>query len=99
MTTHDLKCQPPWFAEVAAGRKTCEIRRDDRGFEVGDVLVLREWQDRIGIRVSGDEYRFVDAHYTGRTCRVRVTHILRGFAGLRDGYCALSVRLEEGERS
>lgn len=39
--THVLKTAPdPWLA-VRAGVKTAEFRRDDRGFEVGDVLDLR----------------------------------------------------------
>lgn len=42
MTTHELKTVQPHFAHVQSGAKRAEIRRDDRGFAVGDVLVLRE---------------------------------------------------------
>jgi len=59
---HVLKIAPPWFAAVVAGAKTAEVRRDDRGYDVGDTLILREWDG------SGE---------TGRTCRVLVTHVLR----------------------
>jgi len=105
--THELKCQPPHFAAVAAGRKTVEIRRDDRGFAVGDILDLREYDPEQpvrsfipdGLTPEQEQQGIADGSirigYTGRSCRVVVTHILRGFEGLADGYVALSVRLAE----
>jgi hypothetical protein len=41
---HDLKCWPEPFAAILSGEKRHEIRRDDRGFKVGDVLRLREYR-------------------------------------------------------
>jgi len=40
---HRLKTVDPYFTDVAVGRKTFEVRKNDRGFRVGDVLVLEEW--------------------------------------------------------
>jgi len=40
---HELKCRPDAFKEIWEDRKTCELRRDDRGFEVGHLLLLREF--------------------------------------------------------
>ena len=65
MTVHELKTWPGQFRDVAAGRKTFEVRRDDRGFAVGDRLVLREWD-------------LPEERYTGRQLTVRVSHLLRG---------------------
>lgn len=78
---HELKIQPKYFLAVWEGAKTCELRRDDRGFEVGDILRLREW--------NGEDY-------TGSMIDVEVTHILRNCPeyGLADGYCILSFRQE-----
>ncbi len=47
MTIHELKCWPQYWNEIAVGRKTVEVRHNDRGFKVGDTLVLREWDPRV----------------------------------------------------
>lgn len=48
MKTHELKCHPHFFAAIADGRKTFEIRRDDRHYQVGDLLALREYDPSFG---------------------------------------------------
>ena len=65
MTTHDLKSWPEFFAPVLDGTKKFELRINDRNFNVGDTLRLREWDDRKAI-------------YTGRSIQKRVTYILEG---------------------
>lgn len=40
---HDLKIWPQYYARVAEGTKTFEVRENDRGFQYGDTVVLREW--------------------------------------------------------
>ena len=60
---HDLKCWDAFFKDIVAGFKTFDIRKDDdRGYRVGDYLLLREWY-------PGDEA------YSGRVAMVRVTAI------------------------
>lgn len=39
---HTLKTDPGPFSALWSKKKTYEVRRDDRGFEVGDTLVLNE---------------------------------------------------------
>ena len=57
-----------------------EIRKDEDGIQVGDILVLREW--------DGEKY-------TGGRTRREVTYILRNAPqyGLMDGYCILSLQI------
>lgn len=40
--THYLKIERPFFEAVVSGEKTFEIRKDDRGFQRGDIVVLSE---------------------------------------------------------
>ncbi len=74
---HELKILPKYFDEVASLNKQFELRRDDRDYQVGDLLLLKE---------------FVNGEYTGRTfgC-VQIRYILRNCSeyGLTDGYCIL----------
>ena len=77
---HDLKILPTYFDDVAKDRKTFELRFDDRGYFEGDLLLLREWENG----------------YTGRRVVVKVTYILKGFDGLKDGWVILSIKRVKG---
>lgn len=48
MVEHKLKCWPNYFDALKSGDKTFEVRKDDRGFQKGDILVLmRTEPDRL----------------------------------------------------
>lgn len=84
---HELKILPSHFEDVISGAKKFELRRDDRGFKVGDELWLGEW-----IENEDGEH----GTYTGRVIVVYVTHILKGGQfGLTDGYVILSISEEQ----
>lgn len=55
--THHLKCHPPYFEKIVSGTKKFEIRKNDRDFEVGDVLVLQEYEPIIYCECYPGEYR------------------------------------------
>jgi hypothetical protein len=85
---HELKTDPDVFDAVAAGRKTFEIRKDDRGYQEGDGLHLRRTKHTGRTMSVG-----VPLIYTGEECRCVVTHILRGpVYGLADGWAILSIK-------
>lgn len=91
MAEHELKTWPSFFAAVLDGRKTFEARRADRDFEMGDVLVLREW-DPAGV----GSLSHTPIGYTGRELRARVTYILRGGNGfgVEAGHVVMGIRIE-----
>jgi hypothetical protein len=85
--TLDLKIFPEYFEQVTCKdplkRKRLEIRKeDDKSFEVGDILNLKEWDEENKV-------------FSGRRVKVQVTNILRGSPYLPYNYCALSIILLE----
>jgi hypothetical protein len=88
-TVHELKTWPEYFRQVKRGIKTCEIRNDDRGFKVGDILHLREWRPTPNYSYDGS------GEYTGHFLYVQVTHIARGVFGLPRGVVVMSITTPE----
>lgn len=43
MAVHELKIWPVYYQAVRNGSKTFELRKNDRGFQKGDRVVLREF--------------------------------------------------------
>lgn len=78
---HDLKCIPPFFDDVASGAKPFEVRKNDRDYQKGDGLRLREWTATDG--------------YSGRVVERFVTYVLRdAYAfGVQPGYVVLGLAL------
>lgn len=55
-TIHTLKVAPPYFAALADGSKTFEVRANDRAYQRGDLLVLREWHSQTVRPISECEH-------------------------------------------
>jgi hypothetical protein len=74
--THDLKILRQYFEPVRDGEKRFELRKNDRGYKVGDSLRLRKWED---------------GEFTGRETTVTIRYILQDCPeyGLADGFCIL----------
>lgn len=79
MNTHTLKTINPYFEELWIGAKKFEVRKDDRSFQVGDTLILREYDP-------------TNDTYSGRVINAEVTYKLAGGQfGIKEGYCVLSI--------
>lgn len=52
---HELKIWPQFYCRVADGSKTFEVRENDRGFQPGDTVILREW-DPEPQNAAADKY-------------------------------------------
>lgn len=76
---HYLKIKPEYYKDVQCGLKTFELRKNDRDFQVGDILMLIKLDDK------GNE--------TDQVTRVKVTYILKDCPqyGLKDGYAILGI--------
>lgn len=77
---HELKILPEYFVAVRDGIKKFEVRKDDRLYQVGDILHLREF--------DGQEY-------TGREVKAEVTYILCDTAYCKADYVILSIKVAQ----
>jgi ASC-1-like (ASCH) protein len=77
--THDLKIHPEYYKAVVTGKKTFEIRKNDRDYHVGDKLFLNEFDP-------------IKEEYTGRRTRVIVTY-LTNYAQI-DNYVVMGFEIE-----
>lgn len=84
---HELKTLPSFFDAVIGGRKTFEIRKDDRGFQAGDTVTLREYDPSYkGYYQSEDQY------YSGRHCNASIGYVTA--YEQKSGYVVFSLLLQ-----
>jgi ASC-1-like (ASCH) protein len=76
--THELKILPEYFKAVVKGKKTFEIRTNDRPFKVNDHILLKEW--------TGNDY-------TGNEIKVRIKYILDDENYLKKNTIAMSIEI------
>lgn len=87
MAMHDVKIWPEFFDDVQTGRKSFELRKNDRGYKVGDLILFREWEPNT-------------ATFSGRHCTKLICYVLDGigqgaikpFHGLIIGYAILGLK-------
>jgi len=72
---HDLKITPPYFKAVEDGRKTFEIRQNDRGFQAGDYIRLREWDENNPRPADWLGMHHQNWKYTGRELTREITYV------------------------
>lgn len=79
MTVHYLKIKAEYYTDVEIGLKTFELRKNDRNFQVGDVLMLIKLDDK------GNE--------TDQVIKKKVKYILKDCPqyGLKEGYAILGI--------
>lgn len=78
MSVHKLKIRHEYFDAVRDGRKPFEVRKDDRDYKVGDILILVRYDPETG--ESGD------------SMARDVTYVLKGGAfGIELGYVVLGL--------
>ena len=84
ITVHDLKIEPEFFDRVLLRKKRFEVRKDDRNFKEGDILML-------------NEYERATKSYSGRKILVlagKIYHDEVKFA-LKEKYCLIEIIFRE----
>lgn len=77
---HSLKTDSKYFQQIKAKTKKFEMRKNDRGFQIGDTLILDEWRDDS---------------YTSEQIICRVIGILNDWEckAIQDGFCIMSIKI------
>lgn len=73
---HEIKIVASYYDDVTSGRKRFELRKNDRGYKVGDTLKMLE---------------FEGGKHTGRIIDADIIYMLEDCTGLEDGYCILGI--------
>ena len=76
---HYIKIQSKYFNDVKYKIKNFELRKDDRGYNVGDIIILDEIEN---------------GKPTGQAICREIIYILRDCPeyGLQEGYCILGLK-------
>lgn len=75
---HKLKLTNPYFQDVWDKKKLFEVRKNDRGFQLKDILYLKEYDPVLKI-------------YLPRTIIVQITYILDDLKYCVEGYVILGI--------
>lgn len=83
MTEHEIKCWSEFFFRTWMGQKTFELRKNDRDYQVGDTVVMREWDD---------------GGYMGRKITGKIVYLIEGGRfGLDEGWCCFQLDIQRKE--
>jgi len=75
-THHYLKIAPKYYRDIETFGKRFEVRLNDRGFKVGDILHLNE---------------YADGEYTGRKIDCDIVYILDNPDYCKEGYVIMQI--------
>jgi len=75
-----LKTVNPYFEDVWQGRKTFEVRKNDRDFEVGDELNLFEYEPKETVK-----------KFTGRRIEAKVTYMIDDKRFVKNGFVVMGI--------
>lgn len=102
MTEHFLKLEYRYWDAVNSGEKNFEVRRDDRGFQKGDVVTLCKFGKDPRV-ISRHKIGFMDdcdnvisgLHTSNRVAKIqrKISYVLTGGQfGIEPGYVILGLR-------
>ena len=85
MKLHELKIKHEYLVEVTMGRKTFELRKNDRDYQVGDLIRF--------IDIKQDSKGGCDIYIDEETL-YKITYVLKDVPeyGLDKDYCILGIK-------
>lgn len=77
---HELKIKQCYLIHIVEGRKTFDIRKNDRDFQVGDII---KW-----LPLEDDNY---DVYAYNPIRDYRINYVLSDFSGLQQNHVCLAI--------
>lgn len=92
MKLHELKILHEYLIDVSLGRKTFELRKNDRDYQVGDLIRFID-VDILG-RSRNNKNRTDIKPYIDENILYRITYVLKNCSayGLDKDYCILAIK-------
>ncbi len=79
MKSHIIKCWPQHFVPLITRQKTFEIRVNDRDYQVGDTLIIKEFDPDT-------------QKETGKWVARTIIYMVQGIFGLPENVCVLGFK-------
>jgi len=79
MNTHTLKIDPDYWEDIANGKKTFEVRVNDRDYRVGDNLALRKFSRTTNVYIERNRVLICNVTYIEDLARIG----LEGYVGMQ----------------
>lgn len=80
--THALKTWPAYFLAITSGRKNFEVRKNDRPFKEGDIILLQEY--------DADKKQ-----YTGKEWQGEITYVMNDSEFCKKGFVIMGIKEKE----
>jgi len=78
---HVLKTWDEFMLDIATGKKSFEVRNNDRNYSEGDILILQGFDKE-------------NKKYTNKSLEAEVIYILYGGVfGIEEGYCVMGIKV------
>lgn len=103
MTVHEVKLADRFYDAVWNEVKTCEVRKNDRDYKVGDTLVMKRYYPETKTYGTYREDMSPDSYPVKERIIATITHILTHDdfpEGINEGYVVISfeIRTEDERR-
>lgn len=89
MKTHNLKLNIEFCDAVLSGEKNFEVRKDDRGFQTGDLIKFTPTDGTSYHSLNGTVSEHAKHEISERT--YKITYILNGW-GIKNGFVVLGIK-------
>lgn len=89
MTLHELKILHEYLIDVSIGKKTFELRKNDRDYQVGDLIRFIDIREDDSTANKNQIEPNIDENTL-----YRITYVLKGVEqyGLDKDYCILAIK-------